>query len=151
MKYVGTITGCLTTTKHNKVQTMHISNALEILQSCTKPSIYFRVRCDYFFYLFICDALPVLSNACTSVCLSFVVISSDNIRSVWSRISTTDKGIMWEIWNYVWVTVNTDCFVTREAIRQWFSRVTKSRVKIFAELPHKLKKKIGIHDNPYII
>ena len=31
-------------------------------------------------------------------------------------------------------------FVTSEAIRQWFSPVTKSRVKIIAESPHEWKK-----------
>ena len=35
-----------------------------------------------------------------------------------------------DIKNNVWVTVNNDFFVTSGAIRQWFSRVTKSQVKI---------------------
>ena len=38
------------------------------------------------------------------------------------------------------VTVNNDFFVTSEAIRHWFSRVTKSRVKISAESPHEWQK-----------
>ena len=41
-----------------------------------------------------------------------------------------------------WVTI----FVTSEAIRQWFSRVTKSRVKIIAESPHEWQR-IVIHGN----
>ena len=43
--------------------------------------------------------------------------------------------------NNAWVTVNNDFFVTSEAIRQWFSRVTKSRVKIIAESSHEWQKK----------
>ena len=43
-----------------------------------------------------------------------------------------------------------DFFVTSEAIRQWFSRVTKSRVKIIAESPQKWQK-IVIHGNECII
>ena len=41
-------------------------------------------------------------------------------------------------------------FVTSEAIQQWFSRVTKSRVKIIAESPHEWQK-IVIHGNECII
>ena len=55
-----------------------------------------------------------------------------------------------EIKNNAWVTVNNDFFVTSEAIRQWFSRVTKSRVKIIAESPHEWQK-IVIHSNECII
>ena len=57
---------------------------------------------------------------------------------------------MGEIKNNAWVTVNNDFFVTSEAIRQWFSRVTKSRVKIIAESPHEWQK-IVIHGNECII
>ena len=46
-----------------------------------------------------------------------------------------------DIKNNVWVTVNNDFFVTSEAIRQWFSRETKSRVKIIADSPHEWQKK----------
>ena len=55
-----------------------------------------------------------------------------------------------DIKNNAWVTVNNDFFVTSEAIRQWFSRVTKSRVKIIAESPHEWQK-IVIHSNECII
>ena len=55
-----------------------------------------------------------------------------------------------DIKNNVWVTVNNDFFVTSGAIRQWFSRVTKSRVKIIAESPHEWQK-IVIHGNECII
>ena len=44
--------------------------------------------------------------------------------------------------NNAWVAVNTDFFVTSEAIRQWFSRVTKSWVKIIAESPHEWQKSL---------
>ena len=47
---------------------------------------------------------------------------------------------MHDIKNNAWVTVNNDFFVTSEAIRQWISRVTKSRVKIIAESPHEWQK-----------
>ena len=36
--------------------------------------------------------------------------------------------------------MNNDFFVTREAIRQWFSLVTSSLVKIIAESPHSWQK-----------
>ena len=55
-----------------------------------------------------------------------------------------------DIKNNAWVTVNNDFFVTSEAIRQWFSRVTKSRVKIIAESPHEWQK-IVIHGNECIV
>ena len=55
-----------------------------------------------------------------------------------------------DIKNNAWVTVNYDFFVTSDAIRQWFSRVTKSRVKIIAESPHEWQK-IVIHGNECII
>ena len=57
---------------------------------------------------------------------------------------------VYDIKNNVWVTVNNDFFVTSGAIRQWFSRVTKSRVKIIAESPHEWQK-IVIHGNECII
>ena len=46
--------------------------------------------------------------------------------------------------------MNNDFFVTREAIRQWFSLVTSSLVKIIAESPHSWQK-IVIHGNSCII
>ena len=49
---------------------------------------------------------------------------------------------MKQIKNNAWVTVNNYFFVTSEAIRQWFSRVTKSRVKIIAESPHEWQKSL---------
>ena len=52
--------------------------------------------------------------------------------------------------NNAWVTVNNDFFVTSEATPQWFSRVTKSRVKIIAESPHEWQKFV-IHSNECII
>ena len=52
--------------------------------------------------------------------------------------------------NNVWISMNNDFFVTSEAIRQWFSWMTKARVKIIAVAPHKWQK-IIIHTNPYII
>ena len=45
-------------------------------------------------------------------------------------------GHQWDIKNNAWVTVNNDFWVTSEAICQWFSRVTKSRVKIIGKSPH---------------
>ena len=54
----------------------------------------------------------------------------------------------WAVWfeedrvikNNAWVTVNNDFWVTSEAICQWFSRVTKSGVKIIGKLPHEWPK-----------
>ena len=41
-------------------------------------------------------------------------------------------------------------FVTTEAIWKWFSRVTKSQLKIVAESLYEWEK-VGIHGNPYIM
>ena len=45
-----------------------------------------------------------------------------------------------DIKNNAWVTVNNDFLVTSEVICQWFSLVTKSRVKIIGKLPHEWPK-----------
>ena len=45
-----------------------------------------------------------------------------------------------DIKNNAWVTVNNDFWVTSEAICQWFSRVTKSRVKIIGKSHHEWSK-----------
>ena len=45
-----------------------------------------------------------------------------------------------DIKNNVWVTVNNDFWVTSEAICHWFSRVTKSRVKIIGKSYHEWPK-----------
>ena len=55
-----------------------------------------------------------------------------------------------DIKNNAWVTVNNDFWVTSEAICQWFSRVTKSRVKSFANRITS-DPKIVIHGNKCII
>ena len=41
-----------------------------------------------------------------------------------------------DIKNNAWVTMNNDFWVTSETICQWFSRVTKSRVKIIGKSTH---------------
>ena len=57
----------------------------------------------------------------------------------------THKQSCWEIRNEInnsaWVTVNNDFLVTSGVICQWFSRVTKSRVKIIGKSPHEWQKK----------
>ena len=45
-----------------------------------------------------------------------------------------------DIKNNAWVTVNNDFLVTSGVICQWFSRVTKSRVKIIGKSPHEWPK-----------
>ena len=45
-----------------------------------------------------------------------------------------------DIKNNAWVTVNNDIWVTSEAICRWFSRVTKSRVKIIGKSHHEWPK-----------
>ena len=55
-----------------------------------------------------------------------------------------------DIKNNAWVAVNNDFLVTSEVICQWFSRVTKSRVKIIGKSPHEWLK-IVIHGNECII
>ena len=52
-----------------------------------------------------------------------------------------------DIKNNAWVTVNNNFFVTSEAIRRWFSRVTKSRVKIIAESPHDQVARLLNHES----
>ena len=52
--------------------------------------------------------------------------------------------------NNTFVTVNNDFWVTSEAICQWFSRVTKSRVKIIGKSHHEWPQ-IVIHGNECII
>ena len=47
------------------------------------------------------------------------------------------------VWDNLWLTVN-NCFVTREAVRQWFSRVTKSWVKTIFESPHEWQKPVSM-------
>ena len=81
----------------------------------------------------------------------FVFLSSNEGEDNGHRRNTLhDDMYSNEIKNNAWVTVNNDFFVTSEAIRQWFSRVTKSRVKIIAESPHEWQK-IVIHGNECII
>ena len=46
-----------------------------------------------------------------------------------------------DIKNNAWVTVNNDFWVTSEAICQWFSQVTKSRVKIIGKSHHEWPQK----------
>ena len=43
--------------------------------------------------------------------------------------------------NNAWVTMNNDFLVTSDVICQWFSRVTKSQVKIMDKSPHEWPKK----------
>ena len=45
-----------------------------------------------------------------------------------------------DIKNNAWVTLNNAFWVTSEAICQWFSRVTKSWVKIIGKSPHEWPK-----------
>ena len=56
-----------------------------------------------------------------------------------------------DIKNNAWVTVNNDFWVTSEAICQWFSRVTKSRVKIIGKNRITSDPNIVIHGNACII
>ena len=51
-------------------------------------------------------------------------------------------GLVQEIKNNAWVTVYNDCWVTSEAICQWFSRVMKSRVKIIGKSHREWPKKL---------
>ena len=58
-----------------------------------------------------------------------------------SRINVSISSVRKDIKNNAWVTVNNDFWVTSEAICQWFSRVTKSRVKIIGKSHHEWPKK----------
>ena len=53
---------------------------------------------------------------------------------------SVNYGGIGEIKNNAWVTVNNDFLVTSGVICQWFSRVTKSRVKIIGKSPHEWPK-----------
>ena len=57
----------------------------------------------------------------------------------WSSFNHTSV-IKCDIKNNAWVTVNNDFLVTSEGICQWFSRMTKSRVKITGKSPHEWPK-----------
>ena len=88
-------------------------------------------------------------NAC------YLTVTSHYLNQYWLIIPelqwhTSEANFTRDIKNNAWVTVNNDFFVTSEAIRQWFSRVTKSRVKIIAESPHEWQK-VVIHSNECII
>ena len=94
---------------------------------------------------------------CT-VKINFVsVVACKNSRRIWRHINSTYTAFAWRhMWtrvngfgcswyqmtckklNNMWVTMKT-IFVSIEAIQEWFSRVTKSRVKIIAESPHEWK------------
>ena len=62
--------------------------------------------------------------------------------SIWTSFSKwiLDKENKCDIKNNAWVIVNNDFWVTSEAICQWFSRVTKSRVKIIGKSYHEWPK-----------
>ena len=68
-------------------------------------------------------------------------------RSLWCCHISDHQG---NIKNNAWGTVNNDFWVTSEAICQWFSRVTKSRVKIIGKSHHEWPKFV-IHGNECII
>ena len=55
-------------------------------------------------------------------------------------IKTNSSAVIEDIKNNAWVTVNDDFLVTSGVICQWFSRVTKSRVKIIGKSPHEWQK-----------
>ena len=58
-----------------------------------------------------------------------------------STISQLTCALINEIYNNAWVTVNKDFMIASEVICQWFSRVTKSRVKIIGKSHHAWPKK----------
>ena len=62
--------------------------------------------------------------------------------SPYPRISIVGSLENKNIKNNAWVTVNNDFWVMSEAICQWFSRVTKSQVKIIAESLHEWQKSL---------
>ena len=51
-----------------------------------------------------------------------------------------EQGLLQYIKNNAWVTVNNDVVVMSGGICQWFSQVTKSRVKIIGISPHEWPK-----------
>ena len=59
------------------------------------------------------------------------------LAGLWAR---PRHKILCNKYDYVWVTMNTNFFVTREAIQQWF-----------AESPHSWQKIGSNHSDPYII
>ena len=76
------------------------------------------------------------------VCLS-LIIKCDRLSifvNIWQIPREIKHNKIKEIKNNAWVTVNNDFWVTSEAICQWFSRVTKSRVKIIGKSHHEWPK-----------
>ena len=109
--------------------------------------------------IFSSDVIIILDNETSPIVLrEFLLalnLTMNNLNKSCTSKSTLGPNLSneikgHEIKNNAWVTVNNDFFVTSEAIRQWFSRVTKSRVKIIAESPHEWQK-IVIHGNECII
>ena len=59
-------------------------------------------------------------------------------KGIWHPIRSSET--VEYIKNNTWVAVNNNFWVTSEAICQWFSRVTKSRVKIIGKTHHEWPK-----------
>ena len=75
----------------------------------------------------------------------FIASIIDTLRDYWRTKQFCHRTydimkVAQEIKNNAWVTVNNDFWVTSEAICQWFSRVTKSRVKIIGKSHHEWPK-----------
>ena len=82
--------------------------------------------------------------------LSLATMAKSAIDNCFSRIVCSGHQIACKKWNNIFVTVNNDFGVTREAICQWFSLETSSLVKIIGKSPHSWPKMV-IHGNSCII
>ena len=76
---------------------------------------------------------------------ALLMTSQFNVQRWWWRhnrpaIVTCTQINSLDIKNNAWVTVNNDILVTSGVICQWFSRVTKSRVKIIGKSHHEWRK-----------
>ena len=122
-------------------------NCEAISLSETGPS-YIGILCEYDY----CVSIPTSSQCQGSQGISFMllfhILSVSDSRNpavfpiIWSPSIWVynPRTIMNEIKNDAWSTVNNDFLVTSGVICQWFSRVTKSRVKIIGKSPHEWPK-----------
>ena len=83
--------------------------------------------------------MPGQYHGCLTLTLTHGCWWSD-MQGAKSSAAMVEVMTVLDIKNNAWVTVNNDFWVTSEAICQWFSRVTKSRVKIIGKSHHEWPK-----------
>ena len=134
-----------------KCLTLAISVRKSIYDINTNSVILKRSACKE-----LISVLPIILDTNSSIQLIAVLNSTIIIRPITTLLKRktvwafTSRPQVWCLTQYIknnaWVTVNNDFLATSGVICQWFSRVTKSRVKIIGKTPHEWPK-IVIHGN----